>query len=76
VGAKYWDRVQYLEAKNRKESLENEIANVKTQISKSQVRAPFPGTVEEVFVRVGEMAQPGTPLVRIVNHRDMYVKAD
>jgi membrane fusion protein (multidrug efflux system) len=32
--------------------------------------------VEEVFVRVGEMAQPGTPLVRIVNHRDMYVKAD
>jgi membrane fusion protein (multidrug efflux system) len=68
--------VQYLEAKNRKESLENEIANVKTQISKSQVRAPFPGTVEEVFVRVGEMAQPGTPLVRIVNHRDMYVKAD
>jgi membrane fusion protein (multidrug efflux system) len=76
-----WDQnigteVQYLEAKNRKESLENQLANVRTQISKSQVRAPFPGTVEEVFVRVGEMAQPGTPLVRIVNHRDMYVKAD
>ncbi|MCK5368132.1 MAG: biotin/lipoyl-binding protein, partial [Cyclobacteriaceae bacterium] len=28
--------VQYLEAKNRKESLENQIANIKTQISKSQ----------------------------------------
>jgi membrane fusion protein (multidrug efflux system) len=52
------------------------LANVRTQISKSQVRAPFAGTVEEVFVKIGEMAQPGTPLVRIVNHRDMYVKAD
>jgi RND family efflux transporter MFP subunit len=76
-----WDQnigteVQYLEAKNRKESLENQLANVRTQISKSQVRAPFAGTVEEVFVKIGEMAQPGTPLVRIVNHRDMYVKAD
>jgi len=68
--------VQYLEAKNRKESLENQIANVKTQISKSQVRAPFAGTIESVYVREGEMAQMGSPLVRIVNHHDMYIKAD
>lgn len=68
--------VQYLESKNRKESLENQIANVKTQIAKSQIRAPFEGTIEEVMVREGEMAQMGSPLVRIVNHRDMYVKAD
>ncbi len=68
--------VQYLEAKNRKESLENQIANIKTQISKSQVRAPFAGTIENVLVKEGEMAQMGSPLVRIVNHRDMYIKAD
>jgi len=68
--------VQYLQAKNRKESLENQIANIKTQISKSQVRAPFAGTIESVMVREGEMAQMGSPLVRIVNHRDMYIKAD
>lgn len=68
--------VQYLESKNRKESLENQIANIKTQISKSQIRAPFQGTIENVLVREGEMAQMGSPLVRIVNHRDMYIKAD
>ena len=68
--------VQYLEAKNRQESLENQIANIKTQISKSQIRAPFAGTIENVLVREGEMAQMGSPLVRIVNHRDMYIKAD
>lgn len=68
--------VQYLETKNRKESLERQIANIKTQISKSQIRAPFDGTIEEVLVREGEMAQIGSPLVRILNHREMYVKAD
>ena len=68
--------IQYLEAKNRKESLENQIANVKTQISKSNVRAPFAGTIEEVFVKEGEMAQMGSPMVRIVNHKDTYVKAE
>lgn len=68
--------VQFLESKNRKESLENQIANWKTQISKSQIRAPFQGTIEDVLVREGEMAQMGSPLVRIVNHQDMYIKAD
>jgi RND family efflux transporter MFP subunit len=68
--------VQYLESKNRKESIERQIANIKTQISKSKIRAPFEGTIESVFVKEGEMAQMGSPLVRIVNHRDMYIKAD
>lgn len=68
--------VQYLQAKNRVESIERQIANIKTQISKSKIRAPFDGTVENVFVKEGEMAQMGSPLVRIVNHRDMYVRAD
>ncbi len=68
--------VQYLQAKNRKEGLENQLANIKTQISKSQVRAPFAGTIEEVLVKEGEMATMGKPLVRLVNHQGMYVKAD
>ncbi len=68
--------VQYLQSKNQKQSLENQIANVKTQISKSQIRAPFNGTIESVDVREGEMAQIGSPLVRLVNHQEMYIKAD
>lgn len=68
--------VQYLESKNRKESIERQIANIKTQISKSKVRAPFAGTIEGVYVKEGEMAQMGSPLARIVNHRDMYIRAD
>lgn len=79
--ANLWKRnigteIQYLQAKNKKESLENQIANINTQISKSQIRAPFAGTIEHVVVKEGEMAQMGSPLVRIVNHKDMYIKAD
>lgn len=68
--------LQYLEAKNAKENLERQIANIKTQISKSQVRSPISGTVEKVFVRTGEMANIGTPLIRIINHQGMYIEAD
>lgn len=68
--------LQYLEAKNAKENLERQIANIKTQISKSRVVAPIAGTIEKVFVRTGEMANVGTPLIRIINHKGMYIEAD
>ena len=68
--------VQYLQSKNKVESIERQIANIRTQISKSKIRAPFAGTIEDVMVKEGEMAQMGSPLVRIVNHKDMYIKAD
>lgn len=68
--------VQYLEAKNNKESLEQQIANVKTQISKSYIKAPFDGTIEKVFVNDGEMVMSGNPVAQIVNHSGMYVSAD
>jgi RND family efflux transporter MFP subunit len=68
--------LQYLEAKNAKENLERQIANIKTQISKSRVRSPISGTVEKVFVRTGEMANIGTALIRIINHHGMYIEAD
>lgn len=68
--------VQYLQSKNDKESLEQQIANVKTQISKSYIKAPFDGTIERVFVNDGEMVMSGNPVAQIVNHSSMFVSAD
>ena len=78
---KLWEQnigteVQYLEAKNRMESLELKLATTKTQLSKTKIRAPFDGIVDMVNVRVGEMAQPGVPIVRLVSMSRMYIKAD
>lgn len=76
-----WDQnvgseVQYLEAKNRKESLENSIATLREQKSKSSVVAPFDGVVDKIFPKVGELAGMQVPVARIVNLDDLYITAD
>lgn len=68
--------IQYLEAKNNYESLQRRISTINSQLSQAYVRAPFSGVVDDVPIRVGEMAQMGMPLVRIVNQKDMYIKAE
>ncbi len=76
-----WDKkigteIQYLEVKNQKESLERSLATAKSQLAQTIIRAPFGGSTDKVMARVGEMAQPGLPLVRIVSLTDMYIEAD
>lgn len=76
-----WDQeigteMQFLEAKNRKESLEKSLASLRTQLNKTVVRAPFSGTIERVEVRAGELVQPGTPLLQLVGERDLFIEAD
>ncbi|MEN7548236.1 efflux RND transporter periplasmic adaptor subunit [Rapidithrix thailandica] len=76
-----WDRkigseVQYLEAKNRKESLEKKLATLKTQLSKTYVKSPISGTVDEFFVNSGEMVSPSAPVVRVVNLANVEVNAE
>lgn len=78
--AKLWDQnigteVQYLQAKNNKESLESRLSTLKAQLRQSNVYAPFAGVIDNVPARVGQMAQPGMPLVRIVNQDDMFITA-
>jgi len=76
-----WDQnigseVQFLEAKNRKESLENSLATLREQRQKSSVVAPFDGVVDKVFPKVGELVGMSAPIVRLVNIDELYVNAD
>ncbi|GHB43970.1 hypothetical protein GCM10008106_26240 [Mongoliitalea lutea] len=68
--------LQFLEAKNRKETLEKNLASLRTQESRTLVRAPFNGTVESVQVRLGELVQPGSPMFQFVGVSELYVEAD
>lgn len=68
--------IQYLEAKNRKETLEKNLASLTTQKSRTLVKAPFSGTVETVLVRTGELVQPGVPLFHFVGDSDLFIEAD
>ncbi len=67
--------IQYLEAKNRVESLQSRLNTARSQLDQSIVKAPFAGSVDQVPARLGEMAQPGMPLIRIVNQDNMYIEA-
>lgn len=76
-----WDQkigseMQFLESKNNKESLEQRLKTLQTQQAMSSVEAPFDGIVDQIFVKTGEMAGPGMPLLRIVNLQKQYVRAD
>lgn len=68
--------VQYLEAKNRKEGLERNLASARTNLDKSIVRAPFSGTIESVEVRLGELVQPGAAMFQFVGESDLFIEAD
>jgi len=68
--------IQFLEAKNKKESLERSLTTARSRLALSVVRAPFEGSVDEIPIRIGEIAIPGLPLLRIVNQNDMYIQAD
>ncbi|MEX0967958.1 MAG: efflux RND transporter periplasmic adaptor subunit [Bacteroidia bacterium] len=68
--------MQYLQAKNQKESLENQINSARAQLSKTQITAPINGMVDEVMLNPGEMANPAQPLFRVVNLDKIEVSAE
>ncbi|HOY30430.1 MAG TPA: efflux RND transporter periplasmic adaptor subunit [Bacteroidales bacterium] len=76
-----WDQkigseVQYLTAKNNKESLENKIQAMKDQIALSTITSPINGTVEEISLKVGQAISPGYPTFRVVNFDRLKVVAE
>lgn len=68
--------VQYLQAKNQKESLEKKLASLNEQYEWSRIRAPFNGLVDEIYVRIGEATAPGTPAFRIINNGSLKAIAE
>lgn len=79
--ANLWEKnigteIQYLEAKNKKEALERSLATAYSQLDQAVIKAPFSGTIDEIPSREGELAQPGMPLIRLVNPNSLYVEAD
>jgi membrane fusion protein, multidrug efflux system len=78
-----WDQkigseIQYLKAKNDMESVENGIATLDEQIKMSVISAPINGTVEDIPIKVGQLASPSSPIpaFRIVNFSKAKALAD
>jgi membrane fusion protein, multidrug efflux system len=74
-----WDQkigseIQYLQAKTQMVSLQKSVAQMKAQIEKTLIKAPFSGVIDEVFVERGQVVSANPQgLMRIVNLSNMYV---
>ena len=72
---KIGSEVQYLQTKNNKEALEENLKTVQTQLNKTAITAPISGVIDEVYSNKGEIANPAQPVVRIVNLSKVKVEA-
>lgn len=73
---KIGSEMQYLQAKAQKESLENNLASIKTQARKMKIIAPFSGIVDVIYPKNGELTNPQMPVIRLINLDKVYVEAD
>ena len=68
--------IQYLNAKNNKESLEQKMVTLRAQLDMAMLKSPVSGVVDEIYRKKGELASPGFQLMRIVNLEEIYINAD
>lgn len=75
---KIGSEVQYLQAKNAKEALEQRANTVKEQLKMARIVSPINGTVESMPLRVGMMAAAGQPTstIRVINMSVAKISAE
>lgn len=73
---KIGSEIQHIQAKNSLENLQKKKETLQTQAGMASIEAPFTGVIEKVWLKVGELAAPGMPLITVVNMSKMKVMAD
>jgi membrane fusion protein, multidrug efflux system len=73
---KIGSEIQYLQAKANYEAAQNAVDQMRSQLNKTNVQAPFSGVIDDVITDQGTVVSPGQGIFRIVNLKDMYIKAD
>ena len=76
-----WDQgigseVQYLQVKTQLEGLQKRLATAQKQAAMASLRAPFAGTVDELFLKAGEYAAPGMAVARLVSSGGLRLELD
>jgi membrane fusion protein (multidrug efflux system) len=76
-----WDQkigteVQYLQAQANLQSAEKQLEGIRQQADMYRIKSPINGTVDQMDLKLGQAAQPGTTGIRIVNADLLKIKAD
>ncbi len=76
-----WDQkigteVQFLQAQTALQSSIKQVASLRQQADLYRIVSPINGTIDQMDLKLGQIAQPGTTGIRIVNANFLKVKAD
>ncbi|CDF77882.1 RND family efflux transporter MFP subunit [Formosa agariphila KMM 3901] len=77
-----WDQkigseIQFLQAKSSYEAQEQSVNQLKSQLAKTTIVAPFSGVIDDIITDQGSVVMPGqSQLIRIVNLKDMYIETE
>ena len=73
---KIGSEIQFLQAKTNYNAQLKAVAQMKSQLAKTIIRAPFTGTIDDIITEKGSVVGPGTPIMRIVSLNNMYLEAE
>ena len=73
-----WDQkigseIQYLQAQTSMVSQQKAVSQMKAQMAKTRIIAPFNGVIDELIAERRQVVGPGQGLMRIVNLNNMFV---
>lgn len=74
---KIGSEIQFLQAKTNYLSIEKSVSQMKDQVAKTKITAPFDGVIDHIVADRGSNLTPGmTPIIRIINLDQMKVAAE
>ena len=62
-------------AENQVNALNSKLKTLKIQKSKMTVRAPFAGTVDQIYAKTGQLTAPQMPILRLINNNKVEITA-
>ena len=74
---KIGSEMMYLESRTRYKGAQKQVEQMRKQIARTKIYAPFDGIIDEISARLGSNLVPGvTPVLRIVNLDNMFAESD
>ena len=75
---KIGSEIEFLQAKTNYTSQKNAVEQLKNQLEKTNITAPFDGTIDVVYKEEGTVVAPGqgSEMFRILNLENMYIEAE
>ena len=69
--------MQYLQAKANYEAQNKAVSQLKSNLAKTVIKAPFSGVIDDIITEQGNVVGAGaSPILRIVNLNNMYVEVN